>query len=69
MTFEIGAVQPNNIFRVNAVQMYENRHKNNDVKNMFNSGLFAQQLNENYNLNHPLVKGSQIQAKNLDLLA
>ena len=52
----IEAIQPNNIFRVNAV-------------NRFDSGLFTQQTNENYNLNHPKVKGSETQARHLDLLA
>ena len=36
---------------------------------LFNSGLFAQQTNDTYNPNHPLVRGSETQARHLDLLA
>lgn len=69
MTLGIEAVQPNNIFKVNAVQMYDNQHKQNAVQNKFNSGIFSQQTNEDYNVNHPLVRGSETQARHLDLLA
>ena len=65
----IEAIQPNNIFRVNAVNLFENSRQNRAVTNRFDSGLFAQQTNENYNLNHPRVIGSETQAKHLDLLA
>ncbi len=65
----IEAIQPNNIFRVNAVNLFENSRQNRAVANRFDSGLFAQQTNENYNLNHPRVIGSETQAKHLDLLA
>lgn len=64
----INAVQPNNIFRVNAVNFFENSRQDKSVQR-FNSGLFAQQTNENYNLNHPRVIGSETQARYLDLLA
>ena len=65
----IEAIQPNNIFRVNAVNLFENSRQNRAVANRFDSGLFARQTNENYNLNHPRVIGSETQAKHLDLLA
>lgn len=65
----IEAIQPNNIFRVNAVNLFENGRQNKSVVNRFDSGLFAQQTNENYNLNHPRVIGSETQAIHLDLLA
>ncbi len=65
----IDAIQSNNIFRVNAVNLFENGRQNRGVKNIFDSGLFARQDNENYNLNHPRVAGSETTAKSLDLLA
>lgn len=65
----IEAIQPNNIFRVNAVNLFDNSRQNRASFNRFDSGLFAQQTNENYNLNHPRVIGSETQAKHLDLLA
>ncbi len=65
----IEAIQPNNIFRVNAVNLFENSRQNRAASSRFDSGLFAQQTNENYNLNHPRVRGSETQARNLDLLA
>ena len=64
----IEAIQPNNIFKVNAVNLFENRRQNPAVSNRFDSGLFARQDNNNYNLNHPRVVGSETQAKHLDLL-
>ncbi|CDE59840.1 unknown [Fusobacterium sp. CAG:439] len=64
----IEAVQPNNIFRVNAVNLFDNNRQDKAVQR-FNTGLFAQQTNENYNLNHPRVVGSETQARHLDLLA
>ena len=65
----IDRIQPNNIFRVNAVNLFENDRQNKGVQNEFNSGLFSRQDNEEYNLNHPRVAGSATQARNLDLLA
>lgn len=66
----IDAIQPNNNYRVNAVNLFENRNQNNArTNNIFSTGLFAQQTNENYNLNHPRVIGSETQARSLDLLA
>ncbi len=64
----IEAIQPINIFRVNPVNLFENNRQNKSV-NSFNTGLFAQQANNNYNLNHPRIIGSQTQARHLDLLA
>lgn len=69
MALGIEAVQPNNIFKVNAVQMFGNQRQQGAVQDNLNRSLFANQNNESYNLNHPLVKGSQTQARHLDLLA
>ena len=65
----IEAIQSNNIFRVNAVNLFENSRQNKAAANRFDTGLFAQQTNYNYNLNHPRVIGSETQARHLDLLA
>ena len=65
----IDAIQPNNIFRVNAVNLFENGRQNRGVQNTFDTGLFARQDNNEYNLNHPRVIGSETQARHLDLLA
>lgn len=64
----IDRVQPNNIFKVNPVQLFENNRLNRTENNPFNSGLFDQQTNETFNLNHPRTAGGA-QANNLDLLA
>jgi hypothetical protein len=64
----IEAIQPTNIFRVNQVNLFERSRQNKNV-NSFNRGLFTQQTNVNYNLNHPRVIGSETQARHLDLLA
>ena len=64
----IDKIQPNNIFKVNPVQLFENNRQNRTENNPFNSSLFSQQTNENYNLNHPRVAGGA-QANSLDLLA
>ena len=37
----IDRIQPNNIFRVNAVNLFENDRQNKGVQNEFNSGLFS----------------------------
>ena len=63
----IDRVQPNNIFKVNPVQLFENNRQSRTENNPFNSGLFSQQTNGNYNLNHPRVAGGA-SANNLDLL-
>ena len=65
----IDAIQPNNIFRVNAVNLFENGRQNRGVQNNFDTGLFARHDNNEYNLNHPRVIGSETQARHLDLLA
>lgn len=65
----IKAVQPNNIFKVNPVQLFgDNNRSSRTENNPFNSSLFSQQTNGNYNLNHPRVVGGA-SANNLDLLA
>lgn len=64
----IDRVQPNNIFKVNPVQLFENNRQSRTENNPFNSGLFTQQTNETFNLNHPRTAGGA-QANNLDLLA
>lgn len=64
----IESIQPINMFRVNPVNLFENNRQNKSV-NIFNTGLFAQQTNSDYNLNHPRVIGSETQARHLDLLA
>ena len=64
----IEALQPINMFRVNPVKLFENNRQNKSI-NAFIGGLFAQQTNNAYNLNHPRVIGSETQAKHLDLLA
>ena len=63
----INRIQPNNIFKVNPVALFENRQQGG--ANPFDSGIFSKQTNENFNLNHPKVAGSEFQAKNLDFLA
>ena len=66
----IDAIQSNNIYKVNPVQLFGNQRQAQMEKNPFNSSLFGEQLNGNYNLNHPRVAGeSSSQANNLDLLA
>lgn len=66
----IDAIQSNNIYKVNAVQLFGNLRQAQMENNPFNSSLFGEQLNGNYNLNHPRVAGeSSFQANNLDLLA
>ncbi len=66
----IDAIQQQNIYRVNAVNLFENSPSGAAQRtNRFNSGLFAQQTNDTYNPNHPMVRGSETQARHLDLLA
>ncbi len=65
----IDKIQPNNIFRVNPVQLFDNNNRQNRTENNpFNSSLFSQQTNGAYNLSHPRVAGGA-QANSLDLLA
>lgn len=54
----IKAIQPNLIYKVNPVNLFENRKQK--------SNLFAQ---SEYNLNHPKVFGHETQANHLDFLA
>ena len=66
----IEAVKQQNIYRVNAVNIFENNRKDNlRQENMFAGSLFTRQDNNTYNPNHPMVRGSETQARNLDLLA
>lgn len=62
----IDAIQRQNIFRVQPVNLFENRGQQEG--NKFDSGLFTAQDNNIFNLNHPKVSGSETQARNLDLL-
>ena len=65
----IDKIQPNNIFKVNPVQLFDNNNRQNRTENNpFNSSLFSQQTNGSYNLSHPRVAGGA-QANSLDLLA
>lgn len=59
----IKAIQPNNIYKVNPVNLFENRKPNGRMN------LFEQQDNNIFNLNHPKVSGSETQARSLDFLA
>lgn len=54
----INAIQPYNIYRVNPVNLFENRKQN--------TNMFAQ---HQYNLNHPNVTGNNTNNGHLDLLA
>ena len=69
MINSIDAIQQQNIYRVNAVNLFDdNRSTVTQRANRFDSGLFAQQTNDVYNPNHPMVKSST-NATQLDLLA
>ncbi|MDR1168942.1 MAG: hypothetical protein LBK53_08675 [Heliobacteriaceae bacterium] len=59
----IEKVQPYNIYRVNPVNLFEQRRSDNQK----DYGFFAQQTG--YNLGHPKVQGNSTQARNLDFLA
>lgn len=65
----IERIQPNNIYRVKAINLFENRDKNSAGNNKFNSNLFSYNSNNSYNLNHPQVFGNETKAKSLDFLA
>ncbi len=54
----INAIQPYNIYRVNPVNLFENRKQN--------TNMFAQYQ---YNLNHPNVTGNNTNNGHLDFLA
>ena len=69
MIHGIDKIQPNNIFRENPVQLFDNNNRQNRTENNpFNSSLFSQHTNGTYNLSHPRVAGGA-QANSLDLLA
>lgn len=65
----IDKIQQNYIYKVDPVNFFETRKQNPSETNRFNTGLFAQQTNDNFNLNHPKITGSESRAKSLDLLA
>ena len=66
----IDAIQSNNIYKVNPVQLFGNNRQAPTENNPFSASLFSGQFNGNYSLNHPRVAGeSSFQANNLDLLA
>ena len=65
----IEAIKQQNIYRVNAINLFESENEGFATRNPFGSSLFAQQTNNDYNPNHPRVKGSETQARHLDLLA
>lgn len=54
----VKAIQPNNIYRVNPINLFENKKQN--------ANLFAQ---GEYNLSHPKIAGSDTKAGRLDFLA
>lgn len=58
----IEAIQQQQIYRVNPINLFERREQSGRQEN-----IFAQQ--NGFNLNHPVVAGSPVQARNLDLLA
>lgn len=59
----IKPIQQNNIYKVNPVNLIENRKQNDRMS------LFERQDNNIFNLNHPKVSGSETQARSLDFLA
>lgn len=61
----IDAIQQQQIYRVNPINLFERREQNNQKSygNIFSEGKFG------YNLDHPVVAGSPTQARNLDILA
>lgn len=54
----IKAIQPYNIYRVNPINLFEDRKQN--------TNLFAQ---SQYNLNHPKTAGNNTNSGHLDFLA
>ena len=57
----IRAIQAQNIYRVNPVNLFENRNRQNSEKNIFSQ-------NFGFNLNHPQAQ-SPTNANALDILA
>ena len=69
MINSIDAIKQQNIYRVNAINLFENNSEGLATRNPFGNSLFAQQSNNDYNPNHPRIRGSETQAQHLDLLA
>ncbi len=66
----IDSIQPNYIFKVDPVNFFETQRREPTAKNnFFSSGLFAQQTDGDFNLNHPKIAGSGTSANRLDRLA
>lgn len=65
----IDKIQQNYIPKVQAVNFFETQKKQPTEKNFFNSGLFTSVTEGGYNPFYPKVAGSEILAKNLDLVA
>jgi hypothetical protein len=63
----IDKIQSQYIYKVNPVNLFENRNQNGT--NKFDGRLFAQQSNNIFNLNHPQMTGNGAQTGALDLLA
>lgn len=63
----IKPIQPNNIYRVNPINFFENRQKQDFASYNYNANMFSK--NDGYNLNYPKHSGSENKAKFLDLLA
>ncbi len=65
----IDKIQQNYIYRVDPVNFFEAKKQEPTKNNIFQSGLFAKQTNEVFNLNHPKVAGSETTANKFDMLA
>lgn len=65
----IDSIQPNYIFKVDPVNFFETQKKEPAKRNIFTSGLFAQQTDDVFNPNHPKVAGSATTANKFDRLA
>ncbi len=65
---KIEPLQQNFIFKVNPVNLFENRQKTNS-QNKYEAGMFPFLSEGNYNLNHPKAGGNNVLANNLDFLA
>lgn len=65
----IDSIQPNYIFKVDPVNFFEAQKKEPAKFNPFTNGLFSQQTDYVFNLNHPKVAGSATTANKLDRLA
>ena len=65
----IDKIQPNYIYKVNPVNLFETKNQESSKNNLFTSGLFKQQTDVDFNLNHPKVAGSTTTANKFDRLA